>query len=141
MPRSHSSPGLSHFRRVHVNVNLAMRDVAFYVTASGRCPVLDFIEGLPTKSGEKILRVVDLVRQLDVVPPQYLKKLAGTGDLWEVRAQYGGRAFRLLGFFQSGRLVVLVSGFVKKTEEVPAHEIALAQWRRRDYWERNRRNG
>jgi phage-related protein len=118
-----------------------MRDVEFYVTVSGRCPVLDFIEALPEKQGRKVLRVLDAVRQTEMVPAQYLKKLKGTGDLWEVRAQSGGDAFRLLGFFESGRLVILVSGFIKKTEEVPAQEIALAQRRRRDYWERNPRNG
>jgi phage-related protein len=117
-----------------------MREIRFYVTASGRRPALDFIKGLPEKQGHKVLKVLDAVRHTEV-PAQYLKKLKGTGDLWEVRAQFGGDAFRLLGFFETGRLVILVSGFVKKTEEVPAQEIDLAQKRRRDYWERNPRNG
>jgi phage-related protein len=141
MPLSHRAPGLPHYRRVHTNVNLRMRVVEFYVSGSGRCPVQEFIASLPRKSADRLLKVVDAVRQLDVVPQQYLKKLTGTGDLWEIRAQHDRQAFRLLGFFENARLVVLVSGFVKKTEEVPVHEIALAQRRRRDYWERNRRHG
>jgi phage-related protein len=118
-----------------------MREIEFYVSGSGRCPVQEFLDSLPTKQARKIWTVLGMVRTMDFVPAEYLKKLTGTGDLWEVRAQHSGCAFRLLGFFQSGRLVVLVSGFVKKTEDVPVHEIALAQRRRRDYWERNRRNG
>lgn len=82
-----------------------------------------------------------MVQAEERVPVQYLKKLTGTGDLWELRVQFGGDAFRFLGFFESGVLIVLVSGFTKKTEEVPRREIALAQQRRRDYWERNRRDG
>jgi phage-related protein len=118
-----------------------MRDVEFYVTASGRCPVQEFLDGLPTKAARKIWAVLNMVGSLDVVPVQYLKKLSGTGGLWEVRAQQGGRAFRLLGFFAGARLVVLVSAFVKKTEDTPLHEIALAQQRRRDHRERNRTDG
>lgn len=118
-----------------------MREIEFYRSGSGRCPVQEFLDGLPTKQARKVWSVLDTVGSLDVVPMQFLKKLAGTDGLWEVRAQQGGRAFRLLGFFAGTRLVVLVSGFVKKTEEVPLHEIALAQRRRRDYWERNRTNG
>lgn len=118
-----------------------MREIEFCVSASGRCPVHEFLDGLPTKQARKIWTVLEMVGALDPVPAQYLKKLTGTDGLWEVRAQQGGRAFRLLCFFAGARLVVLVSGFVKKTEEVPLHEIRLAQQRRHDYWERNRTNG
>ena len=118
-----------------------MREIVLYRSASGRCPVQEFLDGLSTKQARKVWSVLDTVGSLDVIPAQFLKKLAGTNGLWEVRAQQGGRAFRLLGFFAGSRLVVLVSGFVKKTEELPLHEIALAQRRRRDYWERNGTNG
>ena len=133
--------GPDHFRRVHTNVNLAMREIEFYVTASGRCPVMEFIESLPSRSAEKVGWVLDAIRGMQVVPAQYLKKLPGTDGLWEVRAQVGGNAYRLLGFFDGGRLIVLVSGFAKKTEEVPARELDTAQQRRQDYWERSLRNG
>jgi phage-related protein len=118
-----------------------MREIDFYTTAAGHSPVRGFLNGLPTKAARKVWQVLDLVRTTDMVPPHVLKKLPGTGDLWEVRAQFGGNAYRLLGFFERGHLIVLVSGFVKKTEELPVREIALAQQRRRDYWERNRRDG
>jgi phage-related protein len=118
-----------------------MREVEFYVTGSGRCPVQEFIDALPQEHAGKVLWVVNAVRRMEIVPTQYLKKLRGTGDLWEVRVQSAGDAFRLLGFFESGRLVILVSGFIKKTKEVPVREISVAQQRRRDHWERNPRNG
>ncbi len=73
---------------------------------------------------------------MERVPAQYFKKLRGTEDLWEVRAQHGGDAFRLLGFFDGPRLLVLVSGFAKKAEKVPRQELALAEERRRDYLSR-----
>ena len=65
-----------------------------------------------------------------------LQKLEGTDDLWEVRAEFGGDAFRLLGCWDAGRLVVLTNGFAKKTQKTPAREIELAEQRRRDYLNR-----
>ncbi len=80
--------------------------------------------------------VLRLVEELESVPSQYLKKLVGTSDLWEVRAQHGGDTFRLIGFFDGSRLLVLTSGFAKKTEKTPRQEIALAEKRRQDYLSR-----
>lgn len=141
MPRSCQRPVRGHYRRVHTNVNLAMREIEFYVSATGRCPALEFIEALPESAANKVAKVLETVRLMERIPEQYLKKLAGTGGLWEVRAQHGGNAYRLLGFWSGRRLVVLVSGFVKKTDQVPAREIAVAQQRRRDYLEREQNDG
>src|SRR5436309_2029952 len=80
------------------------------------------------------------VEQLETVPSQYLKKLVGTADLWEVRAQHGGDAFRLIGFFDGRRLLVLTSGFAKKTEKTPRQEIALAEKRQQDYRSRRQQH-
>lgn len=80
--------------------------------------------------------VLGLIEELDSVPAQYFKKLPGTQDLWEVRAQHGGETFRLLAFFDGPRLVVLASGFSKKTDKIPRQEISLAEERRRDYLSR-----
>jgi phage-related protein len=118
-----------------------MCEIELYQTQTGRCPVMEFLEQAPKAAADKVAKVLDAVRQMERVPEQYLKKLSGTRGLWEVRAQHGGNAYRLLGFWSGRRLVVLLSGFVKKTEEVPAREIALAQQRRRDYLERNQRDG
>ena len=51
---------------------------------------------------QKVLWVLRAVRELPQVPKQYFKKLEGTADLWEVRAEFGGDAFRLLGFWDAG---------------------------------------
>lgn len=74
-----------------------------------------------------------------MVPPQYFKKLEATEDVWEVRADFGGDAFRLLGFWDAGRLIVLTNGFARKTPKTPGREIALAQQRKRDYLNRKKK--
>lgn len=113
-----------------------MPEIIFYRTTAGRCPVEQFIASLAQKQMDKVRWVLRLIEREDFVPVQYLKKLDGTDGLWEIRVQQGGNSFRLLGFFHGSRLVVLVSGFAKKTEQTPAREIHLAQQRRRDYFER-----
>ena len=54
------------------------------------------------------------------------------GDL----AEFGGDAFRLLGFWDAGRLIILTNGFAKKTQKTPEREIKLAGQRKRDYLNR-----
>jgi len=113
-----------------------MREICFYRTASGECPVEEFLDNLGPKQAQKVAWTLQVVKELPMVPKQYFKKLEGTDDLWEVRAESGGDAFRLLGFWDAGRLVVLTNGFAKKTQKTPAREIELAERRKRDYLNR-----
>ena len=113
-----------------------MREIQFYRTPSGDCPVEEFLDSLGPKQAQKIAWVLRLVKELPLVPRQYFKKLEGTGDLWEVRAEFGGDAFRLLGFWDAGRLIILTNGFAKKTQKTPEREMELAAQRKRDYLHR-----
>jgi phage-related protein len=113
-----------------------MCEVQFYRNASGDCPVEEFLDDLGSKQAQKVAWVLKLVRELPLVPKQYLKKLEGTDQLWEIRTEFGGDAFRLLGFWDTGNLIILTSGFAKKTQKTPNREIELAAQRRRDYLNR-----
>jgi phage-related protein len=115
-----------------------MIEIQFYRTESGDCPVEEFLDGLNAKRAQKVLWVLRAVRELPQVPKHYFKKLEGTADLWEVRAEFGGDAFRLLGFWDTGRLVILTNGFAKKTQKTPEREIALAEQRKRDHLNRRK---
>ncbi len=110
-----------------------MREILYYRTGSGRSPVAEFIRSLTAEQRARIIAALDVVERSETVPAGLFKKLAGTAGLWEVRVQHAGDAFRLLGFLDGPRLVVLVSGFAKKKQKVPASEIDLAQARRREY--------
>ena len=116
-----------------------MREVQFYRNASGDCPVEEFLDDLGPKQAQKVAWVLKLVKELPLVPKQYLKKLEGPDELWEVRAEFGGDAFRLLGFWDAGRLIILTNGFAKKTQKTPERELAQAAQRRHDYLNRKAR--
>jgi phage-related protein len=115
-----------------------MLEVQYYRTAAGACPVEAFLDSLNAKQAQKVLWVLKAVQELPQVPRQYFKKLEGTDDLWEVRAEFGGDAFRLLGFWDAGRLIILTNGFAKKTQKTPEREIALAEQRKRDHLNRRK---
>jgi phage-related protein len=117
-----------------------MRRIEFYRTANGRCPVEEFLDELTERDHDKVFWVMQLVEDLDMVPSQYFKKLVGTSDIWEVRAQVGGISYRLMGFLDGSTLVVLTNGFSKKDQKTPAREIALAEQRRSDYLQRRKRS-
>lgn len=53
--------------------------------------------------------------------------LAVVFAIWEIRATIGNNTFRLLGFFDGSELIVLTSGFAKKTNKVPKQEIKTAE--------------
>lgn len=116
-----------------------MRTVNFYRTGSGNCPVEDFLDSLSGKQAQKVVWVLRLIEELDVVPRQYLKKLVNTEDIWEVRVQFGGNIFRLLGFFDGSTLMILTNGFAKKSQKTPRQEIDLATRRKNEYLSRKRK--
>jgi phage-related protein len=115
-----------------------MKQVNFYRTSSGRCPVEEFLDSLNGKQAQKVAWVLQLIEDLDHVPRQYFKKLVNTDDIWEVRVQFGGNIFRLLGFFDGDELLILTSGFAKKTQKTPPQVIATAEQRKRDYLRRRK---
>ena len=115
-----------------------MLEVRYYRTAAGTCPIEEFLDSLTAKQAQKILWVLRAVQELPRVPQHYFKKLEGRDELWEVRAELGGDAFRLLGFWDAGRLIILTNGFAKKTQKTPEREMALAEQRKRDYLSRKK---
>jgi len=117
-----------------------VRSIVFYRLPSGGCPVSEFLDQLDSKQAQKVGWVLQLIRELPRPPAQYLKKLVGT-EIWEVRAEFGGNAFRLLGFLDGPQLIVLTSGFAKKTQRTPKNEISTAEKRRVDYLSRKHEHG
>ena len=115
-----------------------MREIHFYRTESGSCPVEEFLDSLSDQQAQKIAWVLQLIEEFDSVPKQFFKKLVGTEDLWEVRVQYSSNIFRLLGFLDGNNLVVLNHAFQKKTQKTPSKEIKIAENRKKDYLNRRK---
>jgi len=117
-----------------------MRTVNFYRLPNGNSPVEEFLDSLTGKQAQKVLRVLQLIEELDLIPRQYFKKLIDSEGIWEVRIQFGNDIFRLLGFFDGGTLLILTNGFAKKTQKTPPQEIALAVRRKEEYLARRKKS-
>jgi len=115
-----------------------VRQILFYRTDSGASPVGEFLDSLHAKQAQKVAWVLRLVEELERVPVQYFQKMANTADLWEVRVESSGDIFRLLGFLEGSRCVVLTHAFHKKAQKTPRSDIRLAERRKADYLRRNR---
>ncbi len=98
-------------------------DVLFFRTDHGNEPVREWLL-LLAKEEQKIIGD-------DVLKVQYCwpigKPLVGNlgNGLWEVRSRLGDRIARVM-FCVDGRTMVLLHGFVKKTQKTPKHELDLA---------------
>ncbi len=86
----------------------------------------DFFKEQTPKVRDKIIKVLDIIEQIERIPSTYLKYIEGTDGLFEIRVQLGSDIFRVFCFFDSGKLVVLLSGFQKKTQKTPRKEISRA---------------
>ena len=86
----------------------------------------DFFKKQSRKVQDKIIKVLDILETVDRVPATYLKYIEGTNGLLEIRAQFSSDIFRIFCCFDGNRLVVLFSGFQKKTQKTPLKEIAKA---------------
>ncbi len=96
----------------------------FYVSASGKLPVRDWILGLGPDDRREIGKDIQKVEFGWPIGMPYCRPL-GRG-LWEVRCDISsGRIARVLFCIMDGDMV-LVHGFVKKTQKTPPQEIELA---------------
>ena len=94
----------------------------------------DFFKKQPQKVRDKIIKVLDIIEQRDRIPTTYLKYIEGTNGPFEVRVQLGNNIFRIFCFFDGNKLIVLLSGFQKKTQKTPPEEIKRAERLMTDYY-------
>lgn len=103
-------------------------NAVFFKTEQGNEPVREWLR-LLTKAERKVIGE-------DVLKVQYCwpigRPLVGSlGDgLWEVRSRMEERIARVL-FCVDGSTMILLHGFVKKTQKTPKPELALAKKRLR----------
>src|SRR5258708_33055812 len=106
--------------------------IVFYTDNIGNSPVEEFLEGLDTKTRARFIWSIEQLRVRNVQASEPLVKQI-EGKLWELRRSSDGNIFRLLYFFFTGRTIVFVHGFQKKTQKTPRGEITIAEKRMDDF--------
>ncbi len=100
--------------------------VEYVELPNGRIPAREFVDSLDEKAAARIDAFIERLRIYgNRMLGKFVKKL--TADIFELRVKQFDRIFRVLFFYQPGMLIVITSGFHKKTEKTPAGEIARAE--------------
>jgi phage-related protein len=92
----------------------------------------DFYAAQSEKVQNKIAKTVEIIEYIDRIPEHYLKHLHN--GLFEMRVQLGSDIFRVFCFFDSGKLVILLGGFQKKTQKTPKKELERAMSLMKEYF-------
>ncbi len=100
----------------------------------------DFLIEQPIKVQNKIFKILEAIETLERIPTNYLKLITGTNGLYEARIQLGTDIWRVFCFFDSGKLVILLNGFQKKTQKTPGQEILKASKLMKQYYESKRKH-
>ncbi|MGI9172509.1 MAG: type II toxin-antitoxin system RelE/ParE family toxin [Chthoniobacterales bacterium] len=112
-----------------------MREIIFYKSDFGDKPVEQFLSDLEPSARAKMVRSLEMLRALPVVPSKFWYKMSDQ-KLWGVRAEYAGNIYRVLATTAKGNRVILLHGFQKKTQKTPKQDMEIAQQRQKRYFQR-----
>jgi phage-related protein len=115
--------------------------IEYVELSNGRVPAREFVDSLDDKAAARIDAFIERLRVYgNRMQGKFVKKL--TDDIFELRVKQFDRIFRVLFFYQPGMLIVITSGFQKKTEQTPPAEITRAEQLRKLWMKyRNRYTG
>lgn len=99
---------------------------------------VSFLKKQNDKTQNKIFKVIEAVETLERIPSNYLKAIKKVEGLYEARIQLGNNIYRVFCCFDEGQLVILLNGFVKKTQKTPKEEINKAKQLMKAYYSTKR---
>lgn len=105
-------------------------EVIYYSTPSGKQVVADFITNLDTKTYAKTMRQIDLLESYGTNLGMPHSKSLGDG-LLELRVR-GKREVRIFYAYVVDKRIILLHGFIKKTQSTPIKELDIAIRRKKE---------
>lgn len=106
----------------------------YYETPAGRRPVQDYLDGLQAREALRVSDALELLGEMGTeLGAPHTRSLGG--KLWELRV-LGRVQHRVLYFAVSGKRLVLLHAFTKKTQKAPPVELETARRRMADYLRR-----
>ncbi|TCM69742.1 phage-related protein [Acinetobacter calcoaceticus] len=100
--------------------------VLFYKSESGNEPVRDWLKDLPVVDKKAIGADIKTVQFGFPIGMPLVRKM--DTDLWEVRSRISNGIARIL-FTVHGNLMVLLHGFIKKSQSTPKTDLELTKQR------------
>lgn len=110
---------------------------SFYQTAGGKEPVRDWLRGKSLDDNDRRVIGGD-IQMVEYSWPDVGKPLVGAlkGGVWEVRSSLPSRRIARVLFGVEAGLMIILHGFVKKTQATPDGDLKLARKRLAD-WKAN----
>jgi phage-related protein len=105
-------------------------NAVFYASLSGKEPMREWLKDLAKQDRRAIGEDIAYVQYKWPIGKPRVDHLRGA--IWEVRTTIGNRIARTL-FAVDDNTMLLLHGFIKKTQQTPASEIALAEKRFKEY--------
>ena len=100
--------------------------VVFYKSQTGKEPVRDWLKDLPLQDKKALGEDIKTVQFGWPLGMPLIRKLEP--DLWEVRSNTSTGIARVL-FTIHGEVIVLLHGFIKKSDKAPLDDLPLARKR------------
>lgn len=117
--------------------SLRLWAIEYYQTATGSVPVAEFIDSLSSQAKAKFIRSLELLEQYGLLLREpWVKNIPNVAKLRELRFTSFGEIYRFFFFPVTGRKLILLHGFKKKTQETPRRELQTAEARMKDYIQR-----
>lgn len=102
----------------------------FYATSNGNEPVREWLKNLTKQDRRTIGEDIAYVQYKWPIGKPRVDHLRGA--IWEVRTSLGNRIARTLFAVDDGTMILL-HGFIKKTQQTPTGELTLAEKRFKEY--------
>ena len=116
-----------------------MWEIEYYETDKVRCQIREFIDALDNKSRAKVARTIDLLEQFGInLGMPYAKHVEE--ELWELRTRVGTNQYRIIYFLFTGRVFILLHGFLKKSSRIAERDLKIARDRRDEFLSRGRQS-
>lgn len=108
-------------------------EIVYFRNENGFSPVEKFMDELPDKDRVKVFAHIRLLKEKGFLPFPYTSGIIGASKLRELRIRISLRRYRIIYFMFTGKKIVLLHGFMKKTKEIPKREIETSLRRKEDF--------
>ena len=101
-------------------------------------PAVKFLETLDIKMKAKAYRTISLLKEFGpFLTEPHSKKITGIKDLYELRIKQASNICRLFYFHSDGKVYIIASGYVKKSNKTSKSELDKAERIMNQFMEEN----
>lgn len=101
--------------------------IDFLTLPNGKRPAEEFFQQLDNKTLAKIYRLIERLEAEGKLTFPHVRKLEGYKGLWEIRINAQKGALRIFYIHWLHDSIILISGFIKKSQKTPLRELERAR--------------